>query len=63
MGVFGKREAKFHYLNYVPTIGLRTNRTLPAKLGKPQHVEPKVCCTHDRKSQGGAAAYRHVHLG
>ena len=62
MGIFGKREAKLHNLDYVPSTGLGTNRTLPTKSGQPKHIEPKDCCTYDRKGQGGVAAYGHIYL-
>ena len=62
MGISGKRETKLYNLNYVPATGLRTNRTLSAKLGQPEHVEPEVRSVNDWEGQGGATTYRHIHL-
>lgn len=62
MGISGKRETKLYNLNYVPATGLRTNRTLSAKLGQPEHVEPEVCSVNVWEGQGGATTYRYIHL-
>ena len=62
MGIFGKGEAKLYSLDYMPANGLRTNRTLSAKLGQPEHVEPKVCGVYDWEGKRGATTYRRVRL-
>ena len=62
MGILGTREPQLHNHDDVPSAGIGTNHTLFAKSGQSEHLESKDCGNYDRKVQGGAVAYRYIHL-